>query len=126
MNKSFYIFLVSLSALIATGGLALSQFAPHLVYAHTWYLLVFFIVVTLLTHWLMVVGTKDKDPLDTYNATMGATAIRLVAAIIFLAIHFYLVKENRMNFVFTFFLYYFIFLGFEIRTLLANLPTNSK
>lgn len=69
-------------------------------------------------------GTASKDAIDSYNATMGTTAIRLFLSLIVVITYIYLFKENKFNFAFTFFILYFLFTAFEIKTLLSKLRKN--
>jgi hypothetical protein len=123
LNKSFTILLSQLTAVIV-GIVLILQFTTPLIFPHTWVMIAYFFGITLLSHSIMEKGTASKDPIDSYNATMGATAVRLFLSLAVVVIYIYLFKENKYNFAFTFFILYFLFTAFEIRTLLSKLRQN--
>ena len=71
-------------------------------------------------------GFESKDPQDGYNYTMLTTTVRLFASIAFLAIYFVIVKKNLGIFISNFFILYFVFTLFEIKTFMYNLRAHSK
>jgi hypothetical protein len=66
------------------------------------------------------------DGFDFHNRFMGNSAIRLLLTAVILFLYFYKVKVESVNFVMTFFVFYFIFTIFEIKYLLANLRQNPE
>lgn len=123
MNSSFTILLTKFSLAIVLLALVL-QFTTPLIFPHTWGMIVYFFGITLISHKIMEKGTASKDAIDSYNATMGTTAIRLFLSLALVITYIYLFKENKFNFAFTFFILYFLFTAFEIKTLLSKLRQN--
>ena len=123
MQKSFVSILLLFTASIIGLTLVL-QFTTSLIFPHTWAMIAYFFGVTLLSHQIMSKGTASKDPIDSYNATMGASAIRLFLGLAIVITYIYLFKENKFNFAITFFILYFLFTAFEIKTLLSKLRQN--
>ncbi|WP_448520592.1 hypothetical protein [Rhodoflexus sp.] len=103
----------------------LGLWQPQLVVAYSWYLLGYFTAITLLTYYM--VHQSNKEPLDFPNYTLGATAVRLLISAVILGVFFWQVKdkETRWHFTITFFMMYFLFTAFEIKSLVANLRQNS-
>ncbi|MHA6250148.1 hypothetical protein ACXYMU_19600 [Pontibacter sp. CAU 1760] len=104
----------------------LLQFTGHaLVHPFIWYTLLFFIFITGFTYYLTQMGAKnDPDNFQVYYfASMG---FRMVLSLGVIALYAYFYKEGRLTFVFNFFALYFLFTGFEIYSLLANLRPNLK
>jgi hypothetical protein len=123
MQKNFITLLLTFTAILIAIALIL-QFTTPLIFPHTWAMLAYFFGVTLLSHQIMSKGTASKDPIDSYNATMGASAIRLFLGLAIVITYIYLFKENKFNFAITFFILYFLFTAFEIKTLLSKLRQN--
>jgi hypothetical protein len=90
-----------------------------------WYTLGFFVLISGFTYYLTQLGHKnDPDNFQVYYfASMGFRFI-LSLGVIVLYIFFY--EEGRLQFVFNFFALYFLFIGFEIYSLLANLRPHLK
>jgi len=123
LNSPFNILLTKFSLGIVLLALIL-QFTTALIFPHTWAMIAYFFGITIISHKIMEQGTASKDPIDTYNATMGTTAIRLFVSLAIVIVYIYLFKENKYNFAFTFFILYFLFTAFEIKTLLSKLHGN--
>lgn len=90
-----------------------------------WVILSFFIILTWLTgmfsHYLLELS---KD--NSVNILLGATAVRFLASIGFVAIMLFLGQDNLILFVVNFFTIYFFYLLFDIYMLMANLRPISK
>ncbi|MGF1533096.1 MAG: hypothetical protein ACFCUI_05300 [Bernardetiaceae bacterium] len=95
-----------------------SWWQPAWVHQHAVWVIVYCASLTWATFALTSskAGTKDFP-----NAVLGATAIRLFLSATALMIHLYLFKEHRLVFILTFFISYFLFIGFEIKILLHTL-----
>ncbi len=100
--------------------LLIMQFLTGLVFPYTWALWAFFVVLTSISHLLLSKGVGD-DPFDFYNNTMGSFAIRLFVSASILLAFFYYFPQDRLPFAVTFFIFYFLFTGFEMKTLLSKL-----
>lgn len=105
---------------------ALSYFTGDaLVHAFTWYILVFFVLVTAGTFYITRLGISyDQDNFQLYY--FGSMGFRMMLSIAVVFIYVYLFSENELQFVLNFFVLYFLFTGFEIYSLLANLRPNLK
>ncbi|GAB3824144.1 hypothetical protein [Pontibacter rugosus] len=105
---------------------ALLQFTGYaLLHPYIWYILLFFVLITGFTYYLIQLGfTNDPDNFQAYYfASMG---FRMVLSIGVIALYAWFFKEGRLSFVFNFFALYFLFTGFEIYSLLANLRPNLR
>ncbi|AKD02672.1 hypothetical protein POKO110462_09260 [Pontibacter korlensis] len=100
---------------------AMLQFTGYtLLHSYIWHMLLFFVFITGFTYYLTQLGHKN-DPENFqvyYFASMG---FRVVLSIGVVALYVWFYKEGRLQFVFNFFALYFLFTGFEIYSLLANL-----
>ena len=92
---------------------------------HTWWVLAYNLLLCMMSYFLVKKGMAG-DHYDFHNAFIGNTTIRLLLSAILFLVYFLNVKENRLSFVITFFVFYFIYTVFEITSLLANLRSNSK
>ena len=122
-------FLRNLSVFSGVVGLsigALSYFtADALVHAYVWYILAFFVLVTAGTFYITRLGISyDQDNFQLYY--FGSMGFRMMLSIGVVCIYVYLFSENELQFVLNFFALYFLFTGFEIYSLLANLRPNLK
>jgi len=88
--------------------------------------LIYAIAISLVAFYFHKKGFESKDPQDGYNYTMLTTTVRLFASIGFLAIYFVIVKKNLEIFISNFFILYFVFTLFEIKTFMYNLRAHSK
>ncbi|WP_276498605.1 hypothetical protein [Pontibacter litorisediminis] len=113
--------LAVLTAILCVITGALLQFTGYtLLHSYIWYMLVFFVFITGFTYYLTQLGHKN-DPENFqvyYFASMG---FRVVLSIGVVALYVWFFKDGRLQFVFNFFALYFLFTGFEIYSLLANL-----
>jgi hypothetical protein len=121
LEKKFLTSLGVLTLGLALVMLLLQYFLPNIVFIHSWFLLLYFCVITFISHLIMLKGTGSKDPIDSYNATMGSTALRLFLGLAIVITYIYLFNYQTFNFAITFFVFYAIFTAFELKTLLANL-----
>ncbi|PRY14821.1 hypothetical protein CLV24_10358 [Pontibacter ummariensis] len=122
----FFRNLFILAAALCVVAAVLLQFSGNaVVHSFIWHMLGFFVFVTGFTHYLTDLGYKnDPDNFQAYYfASMG---FRMVLSIGVVALFAYFYKEGRLQFVFNFFALYFLFTGFEIYSLLANLRPNLK
>ncbi len=124
--KSFYVQTLILFVLLTIAIFVINTFASSGILSdYVWYINIFFLVLTWLTHWLSKKGV-DGDPLDFSNYFLSASAIRLLLSAAILVGYFYLVNFENVTFLVNFFIIYLLYTGFEIITLLTNLRPNSK
>ena len=118
--------LLVFSGVVGLGIGALSYFtADALVHAYVWYILAFFVLVTAGTFYITRLGISyDQDNFQLYY--FGSMGFRMMLSIGVVFIYVYLFSENELQFVLNFFVLYFLFTGFEIYSLLANLRPNLK
>ncbi|ARS36863.1 hypothetical protein [Pontibacter actiniarum] len=117
----FFRNLAILTAILCVLIGALLQFTGYsLLHSFIWHILIFFVFITGFTYYLTQLGYKN-DPENFqvyYFASMG---FRVVLSIGVVGLYVWFFKEGRLHFVFNFFALYFLFTGFEIYSLLANL-----
>lgn len=121
LEKKFFTSLSLFTAGLSLVGLLLQLAISNLIFPHTWFLLAYFFAITLLSHFIMLKATKSKEPIDTYNATMGSTALRLFLGLVIVITYIYVFKTHTFNFAITFFVLYGLFTTFEIRSLLRQI-----
>ncbi len=96
-----------------------------LVHTYIWLMLAFFVLVTAGTFYITRLGVSyDKDNFQLYY--FGSMGFRMILSITVVFIYVFLFSENELQFVLNFFVLYFLFTGFEIYSLLANLRPNLK
>ena len=97
----------------------------QLVHTHVWWLFGFMVVVTALTFYVSRLGVSyDSDNFQLYY--FGSMGFRMLLSIAVIFVYLFLGLENELQFVFNFFVLYFLFTGFEIYSLLANLRPHLK
>lgn len=126
-SKSFYSSLVIITFIVSSIML-LFQFTSLVKYlnAYAWYILIYMVALSAFTYFLRDKGIKTGDAQDVYNYTMLATTARLLISAVVLLIYFFKVKENLETFIFNFFVIYFIYTAFEIKSLFPKLQTLSE
>ncbi|MFD2246917.1 hypothetical protein [Pontibacter ruber] len=105
---------------------ALSYFTGNaLVHSFIWYILAFFVLVTAGTFYISRLGVSyDSDNFQLYY--FGSMGFRMLLSIGVVFLYVYLFAESELQFVINFFVLYFLFTGFEIFSLLANLRPHLK
>lgn len=97
----------------------------QLVHQYVWYIFSFFILITAATFYITRLGISyDKDNFQLYY--FGSMGFRMILSIGVIFVYVFLFSENELQFVLNFFVLYFLFTGFEIYSLLANLRPNLK
>ncbi|RAU84546.1 hypothetical protein [Pontibacter arcticus] len=122
----FYRNLVVLTIVCAGVILLLLEFTGSLlINEYIWHMLGFFVFVTAFTYYICSLGYKhDKENYQVYHfSSMG---FRMVLCIGVVFAYAYFKGENKLQFVFNFFVLYFLYTGFEIYSLLANLRPHLK
>ena len=106
-------------------GMLLQFTGNAYVHSFIWHILLFFVFITGFTYYLTQLGyINDPDNFQVYYfASMG---FRMVLSIGVVALYAWFFKDDRLSFVFNFFALYFLFTGFEIYSLLANLRPNLR
>jgi hypothetical protein len=97
----------------------------QVVHPFVWYIFAFFILITAGTFYITKLGISyDNDNFQLYY--FGSMGFRMMLSIGAVFLYVYLYSENELQFVLNFFVFYFLFTGFEIYSLLANLRPNLK
>lgn len=106
-------------------GLLAHYTGAALVHPLIWYILLFFVVVTALAYYVTRLGVSyDPDNFQLYY--FGSMGFRMILCIAVIFIYVFLYSENELQFVFNFFVLYFLFTGFEIYSILANFAPHLK
>lgn len=100
-------------------------FGATLINSFSYYLVAFFTTLSYFTHKLVMKGFS-KTPLDAQNYFMLSSSMKIVISAIVLFSYFYFVKINAKTYLLIFFILYFIYSFFEIKTLLLSLHPNSN
>ncbi|QCR24191.1 hypothetical protein C1N53_18755 [Pontibacter sp. SGAir0037] len=122
----FYRNLVIFSGIIGLVIWMLMYFTGHmLVHQYIWYIGAFFVFVTGFAYYITDLGVKN-DPENFQVYYFSAVGFRFVLSLAVVLGYAYFVKAGILIFVLNFFMLYFLFTGFEIYSLLANLRPNLK
>jgi len=92
---------------------------------YIWYILAYVVAIMYLSHITITYGF-GKSPFDVQNFFMLGTGIKLLLSAVVLFLYFYIVKSNSVSFLLNFFVLYFVYSFFEIKTLLLSLHPHSK
>jgi hypothetical protein len=113
------------SVLGILAGILLHYTGNQVVHPFIWYIFAFFILITAGTFYITKLGISyDDDNFQLYY--FGSMGFRMMLSIAAVFLYVYLYSENELQFVLNFFVFYFLFTGFEIYSLLANLRPNLK
>jgi hypothetical protein len=120
--------LLVISVLLELVILFFFQKYPQYNFAVAPYLILFFIVISIGTHYFLLKAAQKRAQLFT-AAFMGSIGIKLLLCFGFLIIYVLLNKNEAKHFIVTFFVLYLVFTTFEVLSLLkfVNTPqANSK
>jgi hypothetical protein len=120
--NSFYKQITLLTIVVVLVIVLLQTFHLTEVHEHVWGILIYQVLLTIISVWLILRGAKG-DNYDFYNYFMGAVSIRLLVSAFLLLAYFHFFKDRQWLFAFTFFSIYFLYTSFEIKTLLHNLQS---
>lgn len=115
-------YLVSLSVLVIAIAVLLSMIAGKLQdwqQTLSWYILVYFIIVTAISHIGLERTTKAR-PQVFVRYYMASTSIRLLAHLIVIISYAALNQPNARFFIITFMIMYFVFTVFEVVYVMKN------
>ena len=106
-------------------GLLVYTTAYNVVHPYTWYILAFFVFVTVFTYQLTKKGyQEDEENFQLYY--FGSMAFRVVMCLAVVVLYILFAEDRHLQFTLNFFVLYFIFTGFEIYSILTNLRPISK
>jgi hypothetical protein len=120
-KKLFFLTLILLVFSALLEGVSGYQFLNRF----TYYVIIFLAILSYFTHLLVMKGFA-MTPLDAQNYFMLSSSLKIVISGIALFCYFYFIKIERVTFLLNFFLIYFVYSFFEIKTLLLSLHPNSK
>ncbi|MBD8488321.1 hypothetical protein IFO69_06140 [Echinicola sp. CAU 1574] len=123
--KSHTVSLVLLTLAIVLLTL-LVQFAwPTLIHGRIWQIIIFYFGLMLLSGKLIQFLLKQSEE-NSVAIVLGATILRFLASLIFIAICLFTKIDNKILFFADFFVIYLLYLLFDIYSLITNLRPHSK
>jgi hypothetical protein len=93
--------------------------------SYIWYIYIYMIVIMHSTHFITSYGF-GKTPYDAQNFFMLSTSLKLMLSCVALFLYFYFIKQEMKTFILNFFIIYFSYTFFEIKSLLLSLQPHSK
>lgn len=103
----------------------LQCYIPEWINTYTIYTNVYMAAITALFHFLITKGNPN-DAWDRNNYFMAATSVKLLLAAGWLFFYFLKIKSDKTSFLTNYFILYFVYTFFEIKTLLLSLQPHSK
>lgn len=124
-SKNLYNGLYKFSIIVSIGVLFFSFVIPDYVYHLVWVLLLFFVLLTMASLFVLQRASNDKSKnfLASYFTIMIG---RLFISVIFASLFILLDKSHVFNFAISFLILYLLFLGFEIVGIMTNLRHHFK
>ena len=112
--KKYIVLLSILSVILAFGILIIQKFiSGALIETNTWYLLFYFIVITLAFHYGLVKSSKGR-PQVFIRYYMATTTFKLLFHMGVIVIFALFNKTEAIQFITTFLIFYIIFTAFEV------------
>jgi len=93
--------------------------------SYIWYMYAYMAIIMYVTHFITSYGFA-KTPYDAQNFFMLSTTIKILLSCVVLFLYFYFIKSEMKTFVLNFFILYFTYTFFEIKSLLLSLQPHSK
>ncbi len=127
MSFSRFVFFCAIIAIIlyALGEITNNIF-PRRVFIDSYpFFIVFFLFITSLTYFICLIGLK-KEADSSVFIVLGSVVVKLLLSMVFALIFIYGNRIDKLGFLISFFLPYFIYSTFEIYTLLYNLRALKK
>lgn len=121
-EKKITLLIIILTLII---GVLETLFGNLYINTYTWYILIYLAVLTYISHKITHKGFS-KTPLDAQNYFMLSSTLKIFLSGIIIFIYFYYIKNQMVTFIVNFFILYFVFSFFEIKTLLLSLHPNSN
>ena len=117
---SFIVFATTIALL-----LAVLKYGWHPAFLHDtlWYIVLFVFTLTLLSLLAGLRGSR-RSPESLVKYVLGGTVLRLVLSVIAIYLALRIGLSDRLTFVLNFMAVYFVFLAFEIYSLLTTLRAN--
>ena len=89
------------------------------------YFVLFFGLITILAYWIGLYGLKKSADSSVF-IVLGSVVAKMLLSMIFALIFIYGGRFNKIAFLISFFLPYFIYTAFEIYSLMSNLRALKK
>ncbi len=127
MSISRFVLFSAMIAIIlyATGEIANNIFQKRLFLDSYPFFIVFFLFITGISYIICLIGLK-KDADSSVFIVLGSVVVKLLLSMVFALIFIYGNRIDKLGFLISFFLPYFIYSTFEIYTLLYNLRALKK
>lgn len=112
--------------LLYATGLLVNEISSKTVFLSSYpYFILFFFIISLLVYSICLFGLK-KDAESSVFIVLGSVVVKLLLSMVFALIFIYGNRIDKLGFLISFFLPYFIYSTFEIYTLLYNLRALKK
>ncbi len=127
MSFSRFVFFSAIIAIIlySLGELANNIFQKRVFIDSYPFFIVFFLFITSLTYFICLIGLKKEADTSVF-IVLGSVVVKLLLSMVFALIFIYGNRIDKLGFLISFFLPYFIYSTFEIYTLLYNLRALKK
>ena len=122
---SFFFALSGLTIILFAILLIVNHFQPSLIYSYTFYFLIYFFFLSLISHQFINFALKNKEG-DFTSFYYLSMLIRFFLSIIIIFIVIYLDREHAVVASLNFLVIYFIYLAFEVVALIKSLKSNSN
>lgn len=121
-EKKFTLLIIALTFII---GVTETVWGSLLINSYIWHILFYLGTLSFISHKITQKGFS-KTPLDAQNYFMLSSSLKIILSGIILFLYFYFIKNEMVTFLINFFILYFVFSFFEIKTLLLSLHPNSN
>lgn len=121
-EKKFTLLIIALTFII---GVTETIWGIKLINSFVWHILLYLSALSFISHKITQKGFS-KTPLDAQNYFMLSSTLKIFLSGIIIFLYFYFVKNQMVTFLINFFILYFVFSFFEIKTLLLSLHPNSN
>lgn len=122
---SFWSVLIALFLLAISSSLSSMNLKMELFIKPYPYFVLFFMLITILAYWLGMYGLKKAADSSVF-IVLGTVVAKMLLSMIFALIFIYGSRFNKVAFLISFFLPYFIYTIFEIYSLMSNLRALKK
>jgi hypothetical protein len=125
-NVSYFPQLIGFTAIISLFIVLIEwQFPARYVHEAVWWIMIFYIILTLLLHFLSV-NAANKSNSTFMTAVFGSIGLKLLLSIAFIVFYLLNNRSNALWFGINFIVLYLFFTAFEIYSLLRNLRALKK
>jgi hypothetical protein len=127
-NNSYLVKLTALSLVFIVLTLLARKIEPIASYVDKYneFTVLYMTLLAIVSSYFHKKAISTGDPHDMYNFNMLASTVRLLSGGAYMFLYFFIVKEKLGIFILNFFILYFSYTIFEIKTLFSKLQTQSK